>query len=309
MKILVIGAGAVSGYFGARLQQNGRDVTFLVRAKRAAQLQHDGLRVTGALGEFSVQPKLLSAEELAASRKSFDLIILGVKAYSLAQAMEDFAPAVGVQTMILPLLNGMAHLDVLRARFGEQAVLGGLTRIVADLDANGNVVLVEKLHDMTFGALDGEMTPLLDEVNRTLSNSGFDAILSPNIRAAMWVKWVLLSSYGAITLLGRGTIGEVNRAHGGHALALGVLGEASAIAAANGFAIPPETAAFLVKRMTPVDSVLVSSMYRDLHKGAPVEADHIFGDLLRHGAEHGLESPLLSAAYTQTKVYEARRGL
>ena len=309
MKILVIGAGAVSGYFGARLQQNGRDVTFLVRAKRAAQLQRDGLHITGAQGEFSVQPKLLSAEELASSRKSFDLIILGVKAYSLAQAMEDFAPAVGVQTMILPLLNGMAHLDLLRARFWEQAVLGGLTRIVADLDANGNVVLVEKLHDMTFGSLDGEMTPLLDEVNRTLSNSGFDAILSPNIRAAMWVKWVLLSSYGAITLLGRGTIGEVNRAHGGHALALGVLGEASAIAAANGFAIPPETAAFLVKRVTPVDSVLVSSMYRDLHKGAPVEADHIFGDLLRHGAEHGLESPLLNAAYTQTKVYEAKHGL
>ena len=308
MKILVIGAGAVSGYFGARLQQNGRDVTFLVRDKRAAQLRRDGLRITGALGEFSVEPKLLSAEELAESRKSFDLIILGVKAYSLAQAMDDFGPAVGVRTTILPLLNGMAHLDVLRARFGVQAVLGGLTRIVADLDANGNVVLVEKLHDMTFGALDGEMTPLLDEVNRTLSNSGFDAILSPNIRAAMWVKWVLLSSYGAITLLGRGTIGEVNRAHGGHALALAILREASMIAAANGFPIPPETAAYLEKRVTPIDSVLVSSMYRDLHKAAPVEADHIFGDLLRYGAEHGLESPLLSAAYTQTKVYEARRS-
>ena len=308
MRILMIGAGAVSGYFGARLIQHGRDVTFLVRAQRAAQLAADGLRIAGEQGEFTVQPQLLSAAELAANATTFDLILLGVKAYSLAQAIEDFAPGVGPETTILPLLNGMAHIDVLTARFGAERLLGGMTRVVAELQADGRIVLIEKLHDLTFGELSGETTERVAAVDAELRGCGFDAILAPDIRAAMWFKWVLLSSIGAITLLGRGTVGAINRAPGGHELALGVVGEACAIAAANGYGLNPEQTKTIRSRLTRTDSILVSSLYRDLHKGAAVEADHILGDLLRRGAEHGVASPLLGTAYTLTKVYEAKRG-
>ena len=133
-------------------------------------------------------------------------------------------------------------------------------------------------------------------------------MLSPDILAAMWFKWVLLSSIGATTLLGRGTIGEINRAPGGSELALGIVRESSSIAEANGYPLAPDAAEVISARLTRTESILVSSMYRDLHKGKPVEADHILGDLLRRGAEHGVTTPLLEAAYTQTKVYEDRRA-
>ena len=308
MRILVIGAGAVSGYFGARLVQHGRDVTFLVRAPRAEQLRRDGLRIAGERGEFAVEPKLLTAAELATSPERFDLVLLGVKAYSLAGAVADFAPAVGPGTAILPLLNGMAHLEVLRARFGAGAVLGGLTRIVADLDAEGRIVLMEKLHDLTFGELDAQVTERITRIDDALSGCEFDAELSSDILASMWLKWALLSSIGAITLLGRGTVGEINRVPGGRDLALGVAHEAMAIAAANGYRLDPADVAMIEKRLTREESILVSSLYRDLHKGAPVEADHILGDLLHRAALQHVPAPLLQAAYTQTKVYESRRG-
>jgi len=215
---------------------------------------------------------------------------------------------VGPETAILPLLNGIGHLDELGARVGAGAVLGGLTRIVADVDRQGRIVLMEALHDLTFGELDRQSTARIQKIDAALSGCGFDAVLSPDILAGMWFKWVLLSSIGASTLLGRGTVGEINRAPGGSDMALGIVREASAIAEANGYRLTPEESEMIGTRLTRTDSVLVSSMYRDLHKGKPVEADQILGDLLRRGAEHGVATPLLAAAYTQTKVYEARRG-
>lgn len=308
MRILVIGAGAVSGYFGARLVQHGRDVTFLVRAGRAAQLRSHGLRVAGELGEFSVQPKLLTAAELRDTEPAFDLVLLGVKAYTLGEAMEDFAPAVGPQTVLLPLLNGMGHLDGLAARFGKGAVLGGLTRIVAELAEDGHVEVFETLHDLTFGELDRQVTGRIRDIADTLSGCGFEAVLAPDIVGAMWFKWVMLASIGSITLLGRGSIGEVNRAPGGRELAQGIIAEALSIAEASGSPLSPADVEAITRRLTLLESNLVPSMYRDLYKGLPVEADQILGDLLRRGAAHGLSTPLLRAAYTQTKVYEARRG-
>jgi 2-dehydropantoate 2-reductase len=307
MRILMIGAGAVSGYFGARLVQQGRDVKFLVRERRAEQLRQKGLCIAGALGEFRVEPQLVTARELAATPVPFDLILLGVKAYSLAEAMEDFAPAVGSQTSILPLLNGMAHLDALAARFGGGAVLGGLTRVVAYLEADGRIVLIDRYQDLVFGELDGQSTPRIARVDATLKDCGFDAVLSTNIVSAMWLKWVLLSSMGAVTLLARGNVGEINRAWGGRDLALAIVREAGAIAQACGHGLAVEDMISIEARLTRTDSTLVSSLYRDLSGGGLVEADQIFGDLLRRGAEHGVKTPLLGAAYTLTKVYEARR--
>ncbi len=308
MRILIIGAGAVGGYFGGRLAQHGRDVTFLVRERRADQLRREGLRIAGACGEFTVEPKLLNADELAAAGVHFDLVVLSVKAYSLAQVLRDFAPAVGPETAILPLLNGMGHLDMLTARFGAGAVLGGFTRVVADLDDSGVITLMEQLNDLTFGECDRQRTARVLAIERTLSGCGFVAELSPDILHAMWFKWTYLSAVGAVTLLGRGNIGEINRVPGGLDLASGVVAEANAIADANGYSMSPAQREFMETRVTVTESSLVSSLYRDLHKGAAVEADHILGDLLKRGAAHGVQTPLLSAAYTQTKVYEARRG-
>src|SRR5579863_9894507 len=116
MRILVVGAGAVGGYFGARLAQAGRDVTFLVRASRAEEIKAKGLQIVSPHGDLELHPKAITAREIAGR---YEVILLGVKSYALSGAMNDLAPAVGTGTMILPVLNGLAHIDLLIARFGK----------------------------------------------------------------------------------------------------------------------------------------------------------------------------------------------
>jgi 2-dehydropantoate 2-reductase len=303
MRILVIGAGAVGGYFGARLIAAGRDVTFLVREARAKQLA-GGLDVFSPQGRFSIAPKLLLAADIV---EPYDLILVSTKAYQLEAAMVDFAAAVGPQTAILPLLNGMAHLDILAARFGEEAVLGGSTRIVADLDPEGRVHSMEDLHDLNFGERDKTVTPRVQLIEATFRDCGFNSVLQPDILAFLWQKWTLLASLGSITCLLRGSIGQVATAPGGVELARAIIHECASIAHDAGYPVPHEVLKQINARFTKPDSQLTASMYRDMTKGAPVEADHILGDLLRRGRGYGLYTPLIQAAYTQLSIYAASR--
>jgi 2-dehydropantoate 2-reductase len=319
MRILVIGAGAVGGYFGARLAHAGRDVTFLVRPRRAEQLRRIGLQVTEPELAFEVTPKIMLAGELAAHPQPYDLILLSTKAYSLAPAIDDFVPAVGPGTAILPLLNGMSHLDTLQQRFGAEKVLGGSTRISADLDAEGRVISMDKLlHDLHFGELHGAgepgnstspraVTPRIETINDTLSNAGFDAILEPDIRAFMWHKWTILSALAAITCLLRGSIGAVAAVRYGADTERALLAESTAIAEACGYRPPAPFLAAVEARLTEAGSDLTASMHRDMMRGAPVEADHILGDLLALADAHSIAAPLLRAAYVQLSVYNNAR--
>ena len=307
MRILVVGAGAVGGYFGARLAVAGRDVTFLVRERRAEQLRDRGLHVSSPRDEITIQPQLLLASELRAKPQVFDLILLSTKAYSLQAAMDDFAPAVGAATLILPLLNGMRHLDLLDATFGSPHVLGGSTRISADLDAEGNVHSFEDLQDLVFGARADALAAPIEPIAAALHNAGFDDKRSDDITAFMWQKWTMLSSLASITCLLRGSIGDVAAAPGGVDTARAIIAEASAIATANGYAPTTGFADMMNTRLAAHGSALTASMYRDMMRGSAVEADQILGDLLRRGEQHGVAAPLLRAAYVQLSVYSATR--
>jgi 2-dehydropantoate 2-reductase len=298
MRILVVGAGAVGGYFAARLAAAGRDVTILVRPGRKAQLKETGLVVFSPHGDVTVQPKLVLAADL---REPYDLVLVSTKAYSLDAAMQDFAPAVGVATAILPLLNGMRHIDALVKRFGEEAVLGGSSRIVADLDAEGRVHQFGPLHDLVFGERNNAITPRIQAIDAALSGCGFPTILAPDVMAAMWMKWVLLSSLAGTTCLLRGSVGEIDAVRYGRETVLAIVDEATAIAAANGY---PQQEAFVAshkQRMTDPQSTLTASMFRDLSKHQPVEVEQILGDFL--GRAQGVQTPLLKAAYVQLSVY------
>ena len=303
MKILVIGAGAVGGYFGGQLASAGRDVTFLVRPARAAQLQRTGLQIVDPYGDKTVHPKLLTAAGLKASPTPFDLIIVTTKAYSLDAAIDDFAPAVGPHTLILPLLNGMRHMDILDARFGAHRVLGGSVQIIGDMDADGRIHSLGKLHDLNFGERDKSITPRIQALDEAFRNAGFESNLKPDILAFMWQKWTLLAAMGAITCLLRGSIGAVEAAPGGLETARAIAAECVAIATANGYPPDEKFHAIMLKRLTEPGASLTASMYRDLQKGAPVEADHILGDLLARGRAHHLEAPLVQAAFAQLSIY------
>jgi 2-dehydropantoate 2-reductase len=303
MRILVIGAGAVGGYFGGRLAEAGKDVTFLVRGRQAEVIHKHGLRIVSPHGNATLQPKLILADEITGS---YDLIILCVKAYSLAGAMNDFATAVAPNTTILPLLNGMRHLELLAGRFGEDSVIGGVCFISAEVDPEGRIVQLTDIHRLVYGERKGGNSPRMSALNEGMQGATFEARTSENILQDMWEKWVLLASLGAATCLMRGNIGEIEATPRGADLARAILGECSAISAACGYA---PGATFLVraeKTLTTARSTLTSSMYRDLSRNAPVEVDQILGDLLERGRKFDLTTPLLEAAFANLRIYQAR---
>lgn len=304
MRILVVGAGAIGGYFGGRLLDAGRDVTFLVRARRAAELADAGLVIRSPCGDLTLRdPPRVRAEDIG---QSFDLILLSCKAYDLADAMDSFAAAVGARSMVLPMLNGMRHVDALQQRFGPARVLGGQCAISATLGENRTVVHLNELHRLSFGELDGTDSQRLQELTAVLQGAGFDAVPSRQIVQDMWEKWVFLATLAAVSCLMRATIGDVLAAPGGEALILSMLDETRGIAEGAGHA---PRAAFLDQArsiLTAAASPLAASMLRDVQADAPVEADQIVGDLLHHRV--GAATPLLSIAYTHLKAYEARRA-
>lgn len=303
MRILVVGAGAIGGYFGGRLLQAGRDVTFLVRPRRAAALAERGLSIRSPRGDFHLPaPPIVTEDALA---DPFDLVLLSCKAYDLDGAMASFAKAVGPRTAILPLLNGMRHLDVLADRFGPDHALGGLCVISATLDADGGIVHLNDFQSLTFGELDGSRSPRIEAIASTLTGAGFDARLSDAIRQDMWEKWIFIAALAGITCLMRAAIGDIV-ATGAADLSTGLLDECAAIAASEGF--PPRKPFLDGARATlqASGSPLTASMLRDIEDGKPVEADAILGDLLRRAGEADAHS-LLRIAYAHTKAYEAQR--
>ena len=304
MRILVVGAGATGGYFGARLAQAGQDVTFLLREKRALAVQRDGLTVHSPHGDFHFQPSVLQASQLTGP---YDLILLTVKSFGLEAAIKDIAPVVGEQTMILPVLNGMKHIETLSQRFGEHALLGGLCKINATLDADGHIHQMTPMHQIYYGELSGEKTARIQRVDQAFKEAGFEAFLSETIMTDLWEKWLLLCSFGAITCTMHGNIGRVASAPGGTEFATGIVNEALTTMKAFGYAERAAAVAKVKEAVTDKHSEQTSSMYRDMTQGNPVEADQIVGDLVERAIRVGINVPLLQAAYTHLCVYQKNR--
>jgi len=302
MRILVVGAGGVGGYFGGRLLEAGQDVTFLVRPKRAAMLAASGLRISSPHGDVVIQkPVTVTADSLA---ETYDLILLSCKAYDLNDAVDSFAPAVGPGTVILPLLNGLNHLDTLKQRFGPAHVLGGLCVISASLEADGRIAHLNEIHNFAFGELDCSKTERVDAIASILSPARFQSRLSDNILQEMWEKWVFIATGAGITCLMRATVGDIVAA-GAADLVTKLLDECASIATGQGFQ-PSEQALERSRTVfTSPGSPLAASMFRDIERSSPIEVEHVIGDLLRRGDQ--ASSPVLDIVYKHLKAYEARR--
>ncbi|MFZ6646930.1 2-dehydropantoate 2-reductase [Undibacterium sp. TJN25] len=307
MRVLVVGAGAVGGYFGGRMLAAGRDVTFLVRPQRAALLAKNGLVIKSPVADLSLAaPPTVLSEQL---QPGYDLIILSCKAYDLDDAINSFAPGMGEHTLILPLLNGMRHLDTLEQRFGKERVLGGQCAISSTVNADGAILHLAASHTLTFGPRDGVVTERVKAALAVMSDAGFDPVLSENILQSMWEKWVLLASLAASTSLMRSAIGDILEAPGGQQFVLAMLDECRSIAAAAAYPPSAPFEEYLQKLLTAKGSPLTASMFRDIENHARVEADQIIGNLIARGQQLGLQEPglpLLRVAYIHLKAYEAR---
>jgi 2-dehydropantoate 2-reductase len=298
-----VGAGAIGGYFGGRLLQANRDVTFLVRERRAAQLRETGLVIRSPAGDLHVPaPPVVLAADL---RLPYDLILLSCKAYDLESAIESFAPAVGPDTVILPLLNGMKHLDMLDARFGPAAVFGGQCVISAVLDAEGRILHLNDMHSLTFGERSGRPSERAQAVQAQLAGAPFTMRLSDNILQSMWEKWAFIAAAAGITCLMRAAVGDIHAA-GGADLSAQVYEECAQIAAEAGYSPSPPMRERSLAALTAAGSSLTASMLRDIESGGRTEADQILGDLLQR-RKSATGRSILAVAHVHVKAYEARR--
>jgi len=302
MRILVVGAGAIGGYFGGRLLEKGEDVTFLVREKRKQQLEKYGLLAESVHGDMTFpEPKTIQAGEKA---DAFDVILLSTKAYHLEGAIEDIRPFTGDSTLILPLLNGIAHMDQLTAAFGAANVLGGLCFIETTLGENGKVIQTSPVHDFVFGERSGEKTERILKLQEAFSGTKANFRLSENIEQEMWHKYLFISTLSGVTSLFRSPIGPIrDQAFGLNTVKI-VLKEASAIMRGLDAPLADGIEDAQVQKINEMGYEMKSSLQRDMEKQQAIEADHFFGYLLKKAELLDLDAPVIGAIYANLEVYE-----
>lgn len=301
MKILVVGAGAVGGYFGGRLLEKGEDVTFLVREMRKNQLEKTGLRIKSIHGDAHLQPKLLVSGEQS---EFFDVIIVSTKAYHLNGVIKDIRPYVNKGTMVLPLLNGISHLELLVQEFGEEQVIGGLCFIESTLDEKGTIIQTSPIHNLVFGERDGKETERITQLKKTFSDTKANFIYSQEIEKEMWQKYLFISCLSGATTLFRTPIGPIRETKTGISALEGIVTEVVSVmekidAPINREIIEPQLA-----KIKEMSYEMKSSMQRDMEKGLQTEADHFFLYLLQHANTANIQTPYLELIYANLKVYE-----
>jgi 2-dehydropantoate 2-reductase len=305
MKILVLGAGGIGGYFGGRLAQAGADVTFLVRPARREQLARDGLVVQSPLGDFTLPVKTLLAGDLAGG---YDIILFTCKAYDLDSAMDAIAPAVTGNAAVVPMLNGIAHFERLDARFGAARVMGGTCQINVMLRRDGTVFHADALQRLLFGERDKAKSARAQAFADALAPTRIDWSLSPDIEQDLWEKIVFLCALASTTCLFRANVREIMAAAGGPGAMERALAANVEIATREGRAPRAATIDAVKQRLMDPAGTWSASMLRDLEGGGSVEADHIVGWMLERARRHGIDDTILSLAYTHLEAYEQRRA-
>ncbi|MFJ2617730.1 ketopantoate reductase family protein [Glutamicibacter sp. NPDC087344] len=296
-RILIVGAGATGGTLGARLLSAGREVTFLVRERRAEQLAANGLRYS-APGEQ--QTHRVHAVTSLAGLAPFDLVIITVKAPALKALLPTLAPAIGPGTLVLPLLNGMSHLELLERTFPGR-VLGGLIRVVATFHAAGEVEQMTSLCTLSLGGLGAAAVPA--PIRAVLDVEGINLEVDPEITARLWEKWAFIAAAGVVTCLFRGTVGDILAA-GGEVQIRQAITEGELIAQAAGYPVSQAAHHQSLGLLTEPGSAFTSSLYRDLQHGDPQEAEHLIGDFAAHAARLNVAAPLLNVTLLQLRTHK-----
>ena len=306
MRILVLGAGATGGIFGARLIQAGARVSFGVRVPRAEALRQRGLVVRLPEGVFERSVDVKVASEL---RADYDLVLLACKAYDLEAALDTVGPTVGPDTVVVPLLNGLSHLDMLDNRIGRAQVAGGTCHLSSTVESDGSVWQMSPTARIAFGPRH-EISPsgrrALETLAALFSRTPVECRLSEQIMREMWGKFAFLATLASATCLMRAPTGDIVATESGRRLVAGGFETCAATAAAAGFPMREEARRDFLDTLTRPGSTLTSSMLRDLEAGRRIETEHIVGDMLRRVQAMGVASTLLETAYVHLQARDAR---
>lgn len=301
MRILVLGAGGVGGYFGGRLVEQGADVTFFVREHRKQQLEQEGLVIRSVHGDMTLEPRVITSQDEA---RPFDLILFSTKAYHLNGAMQDVKPFVGENTVILPLLNGVAHILELQREFGKDKVIGGLCFIETTLNEQGHIIQTSQGHYVRFGEFGNRATERIRAIEEALGGTKASFVRSAHIEQDIWHKYLYITTIAGVTTLMRAPLGPIRDSDNGYEYIRGVFQEGAAIMMAHGAPLDPE---IVVKHMITMEKtgyMMKASMLRDMEKGLAIEGRHLHGYLLDLAKQHKMEAPLLEVIYRNLQVYE-----
>lgn len=302
MKILVLGAGGIGGYFGARLLQVGADVTFLLRDKRRALIEAEGLHIETPHGDFTVRPVTVTA---ASVTPIYDLIILAPKSYDLDDALASLENAVG-KAAILPFLNGIEHLAVLDRKFGRAKVMGGVAHIAATITERGAVRQLNDIHSLTVGPRDPVHADLARDFIALCKPAPFASVYSEDIEQALWDKWVFLAALAGMTTLCRGSVGEILATPYGESLLRQMYDECCAVARLSGYPTGAAASERALGMLIAPGSPFTASMLRDLQAGLRTEHAHILGAMAERGRALGLPMDLVRLAHTHLAVQAGR---
>ncbi|QQK80094.1 ketopantoate reductase family protein [Salicibibacter cibi] len=303
LKFLVVGAGAVGGYFGGRLLEAGENVTFLVRSKRRKQLEQNGLVLQSVKGDATLYPPLIEKGEAG----TFDVILLSTKAYQLPNVLPDLKDFMHNETAVIPLLNGIGHLDTLDQYFNKDKVLGGLCFIESTLTKDGHILHTSSGHRLSFGERNGKLSERVERIAASFEKTNADVQASIHISEAMWRKYLFITTLSGITTLFNSPVGPIRNSHEGQAFTDQLIEEIVTTMRQTDEPIKDDFADKAWRQFMKVSEETKASMQKDKEKGLPVEADHIQGYLLQIAESNELSTPYLQAVYANLKVYEQMR--
>lgn len=299
MRIAILGAGGVGGYYGGLLARDGQDVAFLARGAHLAALREQGLQVESVHGDFRVHP--VEATGDPAEIGPVDLVLVAVKTYDLETAAEAAGPLVGAETAVLPLLNGLDADRRLAAVLGPEPVLAGLTHISSSLASPGLVRQISAVRRITFGERDGTVTPRARRIAAALASAGIEVVLSDKIEVALWEKFLFIASISGVCCLARRPMGVVLATPETHQLYFQALREVEAVGRARGVALAPD----LVERTLALSEGFAPetrpSMLVDLEAGRRLELEALNGAVVRLGGAVEVATPVHSVAYAALK--------
>lgn len=301
MRIAIIGAGGVGGYFGAKLAKAGEDVTFIARGAHLAAMREHGLKILSGNGDFILHP--VKATDDAASVGSVDLVMIAVKLWSTEESIATARALMGPTSTVVSFQNGVDAEEQLLEAFGADRVIGGVANIAALIESPGVVRHNGTMALLQVGSLDGRPSPAVDALASAAKRAGFDLKVSDDILKSIWEKFVFLASLSAMTALTRMPLGPLREDPDTRALFTQLAEEVVAVGRAKGVPLGEGTVGAMLTRLDGLPREMVASMLGDLLRGNRLELPWLSGGVVRLGASAGVATPAHRFVYTALKLY------
>jgi 2-dehydropantoate 2-reductase len=301
MRIAVIGTGGIGGPYGASLAKAGADVTFVARGAHLAEIRKNGLRIEGDRGETHIHPA--QATDDIAAIGTVDFVLCCVKLWDLEIAAEQIGAIVGPQTAVIPLQNGIDAAERMIRILGRQPVMGGMAFVTGAIISPGVIRQTGAYQQMTFGELDGRPSARAERLRDLCTASGFEGILSPDIMAPIWEKFILLVPLAGLNALARVPLGKWRVDADLFALYEAALRETVAVGHAEGVRLPPDIEDRAVAQVRAMPDYHMTSMGNDLLRGNRLELPWFTGKVVELGRRHGIPTPVNGFIYAALKLY------